>query len=896
MPEGASVPDEPAQLSDVLAAEYADLGRTLGNGAVAAGDEPSRLRALFRAVHALDLPFSALSISGGGIRSATFALGAVQALARRGLLAQFDYLSTVSGGGYTGSWLSAWIHRAGSAEEVSRLLAADAPPDTGPDPVGHLRAFNNYLTPRLGAASADTWTLAAIIVRNVLLNWLVLIPLLMAVLAGPRLLVSVLQMVPSDAAPRLPALIALQPWLLGTALFLFGVASYHVLRYLPSIGTGPLPEGAFARLALAPLVASAFFLVVDFWWRWDDRDQKPTLLAFVILSVALTTLAWLASLVPGRATRAPGEKRHVGAGAVTAVVLGVCSGAAAWLLTRVLFHSGSNHDDPSFYAAFAPPLLLGGVVLGWALAVGLTSHTLGDPDREWLARAGAYVLLALAGWVLLCVVVLVVPHFLFRQGGFNHVHVSILGALSGIATAFTRGQSPSVQNASSTASAPSGIASLVRAAALPVFVVCLMMVLSMVTNVIVWAAGAVPGVSWNDHHHLVEGTPLYAVMALTAGLLALSLGMGRFVNVNTFSLHAMYRNRLVRAYLGASNACRRPDPFTGMCATDDLPVARLRGQRPLHVVNMALNLVAGRRLAWQQRKAESFTVSAHHAGSSGLGFRDTSAYGGKGGLSLGTAVAISGAAASPNMGYHSSALVGFTMMLFNARLGWWLGNPGKPGRRTWRLDGPRSPLSSVVREMLGLTDDTSPFVYLSDGGHFENLALYEMVQRRCRTIVVLDGGCDPGFTYEDLGNALRKIRIDFGIPVEFEEADIPLLRERKRRCAVAVIRYSAVDEGAVDGRLVYVKPVMLGNEPPDMQSYAAAFPDFPHQSTSNQWFDESQTESYRMLGDHTVSELCRGYSGTTLSGLAQYLGEKGAGPRETESSRRPVPGTEGSGG
>jgi hypothetical protein len=259
-------------------------------------------------------------------------------------------------------------------------------------------------------------------------------------------------------------------------------------------------------------------------------------------------------------------------------------------------------------------------------------------------------------------------------------------------------------------------------------------------------------------------------------------------------------------------------------------------------------------------------------------------------MSLGTAVAISGAAASPNMGYNSSALVGFTMMLFNARLGWWLGNPGKAGRDTWRHDGPHSPLSSVVREMLGLTDDTSPYVYLSDGGHFENLALYEMVLRRCRTIVVLDGGCDPEFTYEDLGNALRKIRIDFGIPIEFEERDLPPLREHKRRFAVAAIRYSAVDEGAQDGRLVYVKPVMLGSEPPDVLSYAAANPDFPHQSTGDQWFDESQTESYRALGDHTVSELCRGFQGTRLDALARDLEERNEPARPVpEPVRLPAP-------
>jgi hypothetical protein len=193
-------------------------------------------------------------------------------------------------------------------------------------------------------------------------------------------------------------------------------------------------------------------------------------------------------------------------------------------------------------------------------------------------------------------------------------------------------------------------------------------------------------------------------------------------------------------------------------------------------------------------------------------------------------------------------------MLLNGRLGAWLGNPGPAGGETWREEGPRSAAAWVVRETLGLTDDRSPYVYLSDGGHFENLGLYEMVLRRCRTILVLDGGCDPGFTYEDLGNALRKVRIDLGVPIEFDHDQLAALKERKQRGAVGRIRYSAVDGAAADGRLVYLKPMLLGNEPPDVQSYAAAHPAFPHETTANQWFSESQTESYRMLGQHTVAE------------------------------------------
>jgi hypothetical protein len=224
------------------------------------------------------------------------------------------------------------------------------------------------------------------------------------------------------------------------------------------------------------------------------------------------------------------------------------------------------------------------------------------------------------------------------------------------------------------------------------------------------------------------------------------------------------------------------------------------------------------------------------------------------------------------MGYHTSGVVGFIMTLFNARLGCWLGNPGPAGARTWRHAGPRSAVQSLVKEAFGLTTNTSSYVYLSDGGHFENLGLYEMVLRRCRSIVVLDSSCDAEYGYEDLGTALRKIRIDLGGPIDFSDLMRPL-REKKKRCAVAAIRYSAVDPALRDGVLIYVKPMLLGGEAPDVASYAAAQCAFPHESTANQWFNESQTESYRMLGLGTVDEICDGWGGESLEDFARHVEE-----------------------
>ena len=166
---------------------------------------------------------------------------------------------------------------------------------------------------------------------------------------------------------------------------------------------------------------------------------------------------------------------------------------------------------------------------------------------------------------------------------------------------------------------------------------------------------------------------LFVVFLLTAACLLFGIVMGYFINVNKFSLHATYRTRLIRAFLAASRMreTRQPHLFTGFDPNDNIFMCDLRPGKPFHVINAALNLVKGQQLAWQERKAESFTISRLHSGSWHLGYRPSLKYGD--GISLGTALTISGAATSPSMGYHSSPIVGFLMTLFNVRLGWWLG-------------------------------------------------------------------------------------------------------------------------------------------------------------------------------------------------------------------------------
>jgi hypothetical protein len=238
----------------------------------------------------------------------------------------------------------------------------------------------------------------------------------------------------------------------------------------------------------------------------------------------------------------------------------------------------------------------------------------------------------------------------------------------------------------------------ILALAAPLFIVFVGALLSLATTGLLrlW-----PPLANLSHLDVVHRTPVWLAGVAIIASGGFGLVMSWLININKFTLHSVYRNRLIRAYLGASNPDRDPNPFTGFDPKDNLRLYQLAGQRPLHVINMALNLVSGDNLAWQQRKAETFTASALHAGNYRLGYRRVRDYAQNEhghGLSLGTAVTISGAAASPNMGYHSSPVVAALMTLFNVRLGAWLGNPGPAGNKTFPHPGPRSAALHVPKK------------------------------------------------------------------------------------------------------------------------------------------------------------------------------------------------------
>jgi hypothetical protein len=974
---------------------------------------------------------SALCCSGGGIRSATFCLGVIQAFANydvdagelRGkaaaiarsdesgtaappgdqaneaagsksgtctpidpkvsALGRFHYLSTVSGGGYIGSWLSAWRSRSDFSTVVANLTSRPNGPDIEPPEISWLRAYSNYLTPRLGIASADSWAAVAIFVRNLVLNWLVIIPLVCLVLLGLKEIATGGVLIAHWSGRFVLLIVAL-----GILCLIFAQA--FTTRHRPSRRTGgdKIGEKSFRGCDLLCAVLSAVFLTIFFSSQyfasliggehcqgfaavtWNGLSPKLTLLlAMAIAGSVIYALGWSLGDAWASMTGAPLSENQKDNDrewwAASGLVYGGIVGLGAYLFTLLAPYSGRDCSPSEQDLHLLLPTVLGvpWILMAQMLAeivfVGLTCYEDGsDADREWLGRAGGWLAAATVAWALTAFLVFAGGYFVQEtdvvQQGVAHLrHPKLIdagaltGLLSGLLTALLGGSSktPAKSSGNGQAGLVTFAYNVVLAVSGPIFVAVLIIALSVGLDRMLLQR-TLSGSLVETHYSLIKilqtGQPVE--LSVAAGWLFIGLiivaAVGSLasycVNINRFSLHALYRNRLTRCYLGASNATRDPDPFSGFDFGDNLCVYKLWPPKEsektgsnsfslFHVINIALNVVSPKRLAWQERKAESFTVSPRHCGSAYVGYRNSDKYGGDGGLSLGTAMAISGAAVSPNMGYHSSPSIALLLTLFNVRLGWWLGSPGKKGKemsgggKIYEKDGPAWSATALLDEALGKTTDESEYVYLSDGGHFENLGLYEMVRRRCRFIVVVDAGCDPDFAFGDLGNAVRKIYIDLGIRITFSDlgslADRPSVKSRSRAKldaaalaiihaadrtkkkgeqgskigppgdtpyhAIGVIHYREADhtepvahvetvetveivetantieivdtvetvETVENGYILYIKPAYHGTEKSaGIRSYATANPTFPHETTADQWFTESQFESYRSLG------------------------------------------------
>ena len=843
-----------------------------------------------------------LAFSGGGIRSATFNLGVIQALAKFQRLNRFDYLSTISGGGYIGGWLSMFIHRhAGgnvtSAEEELQKRKNDLEHPA----IRFLRAYSNYLTPRLGL-SADALTAVATYLRNLLLNLTVLFTLLGALLILPR--ISVLGegfLVKWEGFDRwywYPVILfcVLLPPASVVALNLFYKPAESKVRrpwYMRNfwlVGMIDLP------VVLAAWIATCFYVHSV---EKNLFDAGPW---FVSVTVVYSVL-WLAGVLIAKILLHPTDEhaKWHWAFVLFAVLAGATGGLILIGVAKALSLVPSDHLLWAA-AAFAPPAIILTFTVMVTMHIGVMGHKFTEGDRELWSVFGGRLLALSSTWTVVFAIAIYGPALV----KFTNQWVAGLGGGAWLASTLF-GILAGKSNATAKHGAKPWVETLTKIAPY-IFALGLLIMLSWGVNkaldqsytmwraqvtdttVMGMSSSAEPGIYL--HASSCPGTPLVTVQeierknlwhqfivlasceykSLSRWLepawmlptifwiaLLVALFMSWRVNINLFSLHHFYRNRLTRCYLGATNHNRRPHPLTGFDPKDDIPLSELARQKPLHILGTAINLNRGRQLAWQNRRAASFTFTPLHTGYwlASLqvrgGYQTTAEYGMDSDgipIQLGTAIAISGAAASPNQGFHTSPPVAFLMTVFNVRLGRWCGDTARG--TAWHQRDPQFGLRYWFAELFGTADQDYPFVSLSDGGHFENLGIYELVRRRCSVILASDAGADPKYAFDDLAEAMRKCYTDFGVDIQFlsntNVDDIrpgPTDKLSARHYAIANIIYPGE---TTPGKLIYWKSSLTANMPADIMHYRRTHKSFPHETTADQFFDESQFESYRHLG------------------------------------------------
>ncbi|HEY7293018.1 MAG TPA: patatin-like phospholipase family protein [Vicinamibacterales bacterium] len=880
-------------------------------------------------------PRSGLAISGGGIRSATFALGVLETLKARSLLPQFDYLSTVSGGGFIGAWLSANCQRQTNWREPS----ADWLPS-----IAHLRRYSNYLSPKVGFFSADTWSMITIWLRNTLLIQTTVILAIACVLILPRPLFELFQHWPRVGNLRwvtiflfLLGIVGIagnqlrlsneRVWLLRAENWpwsaICGLACGLVAwRYGVWMDFDPFVNGTVNYYAAAPiavlLAAGAFALQPAAVWligRAYEPTNRPQQINFTqnwvqgVVVVPLIITAYLvAAILWGEATGAAGVpsferldtygalvkqafwvwpfplsvvfvsfwllsacaiQRRDAAGALTALWTPVVAAAVLHALLcaiMLLLRDWANAPGEGAWKAFVwgPPLVAFAFVVSIVALIGVMGRQSTDEAREWWSRLGAWIDIYATAWMVVALSAVYGP-LLVRWAAQSHPWKAMTAAGGWIGTVVAglfAGNSQSTNGDTSKKSTGTLVKEVLARVAPFVFIAGLLIAISWVLDKIVWLNAEMDWTAVGDATHSSHQFLIVSLVALAACAVAMLLMAAR-VDINQFSLNAFYRNRLVRCYLGATRFTkgeRQPQNFTGFDGHDDVALVGLCGQQahfgPLHIVNCALNLGGSSDLALHTRHSAAFTLTPLYCGSayesrdqSGndaeLGYISTMTYGGEENApTLGQAISVSGAAASPNMGYHTSSVTAFLLTLFNARLGWWFPNPARA-----RTDTP-SPifnLTYLIAELFGGANDKSRFVMVSDGGHFENLAAYELIRRRCPVVVISDGECDPTLAFEGLGTLIRMCEVDFDVKIAI---DVTEIHAGAKRFAVGTIDYGK----NVTGTLVYLKASMTGKEDTAVRQYKASHPTFPHETTGDQFYGEDQFESYRELGREIGSD------------------------------------------
>lgn len=994
---------------EVLHKEFDEISARRNRADVAWEAPPNSAQADV-ATRANDLKLTALCLSGGGVRSAAFCLGILQALARKRLLNDFDYLSTVSGGGFAGGWLLAQLNRPSNKGKLpDDILAPSAPADRARQAraLRELQGRAAHLGALGGGLSDGRWAAFALGTRNVLLNWLAFAPCWLILVLLPiiyrtwlawfentrwfatgSLVIATLsltfatcaccQLVPthrlhppqSNRSRReetyrilIRVIAPAMTWAFCAPIAVnYGmVESGHILAWRDHLSLmliWPFVQFVVVSketlLHILPPAAHLFpppgidvlfpsFNVNSLSGSWPLVVQLVVPVFYAVAAIGGYVLAWVVNATDNsKHFYGPNFGRWLLATLAASIVLwtGLCLVRPEGYLARYYTVPPCGFDKTystllvnpgTATATLLPPFFIFAYLLQTSFYVALRKRAwYQDLDRQWLARASGLAMQVGVGWAVLSMCsLLAVPDFHF-------VMVSDWSStkLAGVAGATTLVGSIAANIAKRM---ENGIEKMVVGSApwtawvLVLFSLTFAILLLIASSVVL---GDLLGIVQAHLFGVPQCTPVnwhpIVIQVVLLVLLVVWLVCGNRMGLHRFSMHAVYRQRLSRAFLGQDLSDRRSgspngtspvfDPFTGF-ASDDNPrlatFACTQGPQRLYpVINLTANLAPlGNREGPYEPvdtigPVASFIATPLFCGLAGLpnseenprprqaeikagpagAFVPTRYFGGKDsrnemrvetsatccsprGAYLGSMLTISGAAVSPAWGYHGSQATLFLMSLFNVRLGSWLPNPAAhPELTPEQLEDPPDSVTPWVVEMTPDWFARPKALYLSDGAHFEGLGLYEMLRRRCRRIVVIDAAPDPDATFAALGEALRKARADLGTEVTLYPTGASVSAAEETAAAVA-IRTLGFAVGAIRypdsarGLMIYLKPSLLPGAPEEIASFPKMVKKFPHDATRDPDFTESQFESYRALGAWQMEQLTQTMQGQSLEEL-----------------------------
>ncbi len=730
-----------------------------------------------------------LSLSGGGIRSAVFNLGVLQALAKNGLLQKVDYLSTVSGGGYIGSSLTWFL-----SKQTQKNFAEKANSDVKTEPdVNQNKKFvfgtgkNNfpYGTDEPGrfVTGEDSY------LQQSLLGFLRC--------RGNYL-------TPGDNY---------------TLLTLLAVA---------------LRTGMLSLMTWVPLISLVMLLLINIYTSSLEKDSIPVAFKF-IGSLGLLSI--------------------IGFSAVGTIMAFIIS-----------FKTNKGKDDESFkYRLLADKyankllniaiVFIGIFLISWIGTKWSTSNLNGFNEISYGLGTN-------------------------RIDGFNKLTygVSIFLMISGILAGLVALFKPDSQIINKIIlPAASGLLSFG-------LLLCAYQLAYITTLNRLYPALGFPSL-WN--YVLYAGIAIAVILCLRT-------------NLNDISIARFYRDRLKETFMADAKSLNpdRQEIFSKEAYLKDMCQRSEKApyQGPYHIINANAIFVDSKQSKYNKRGGDSFIFSPLYCGSKATGWRETSDYL-KGEVTLATAMAVSGAAVNPHSGSSGRGVtrnkaVSFILGILNLRLGIWLPNPN-PQFKPWNAFYPGNFLQSAWYGIKSWTGHQGYFedagcLQISDGGHFENLGVYELIRRELDLIIISDASADVAFTFADFRNALRLAEADLNVEIKLDDNEklsnlmpdegkamgLPMAEAQKGYLS-GTIRYKNNNEG----RFIYLKSTMIGGQRIRTKSYKLEYPRFPDQPTSDQFFDESQFSAYRDLG-YTIA--CDMLENCNLSPLESRAGKE----RRSDIERR----------